>query len=41
MAHLRLTISGMSCAACQAHVQKALQRLPGVGDAVVNLILLN
>jgi Cu+-exporting ATPase len=38
MTHSRLTITGMHCAACQAHVQKALQRIPGVADATVNLL---
>ena len=38
MAQLRLNISGMNCAACQAHVQKALQKQPGVADAAVNLM---
>ncbi len=38
MTRTHLTISGMSCAACQAHVQKALQKQPGVADAVVNLM---
>src|SRR4051812_10204640 len=38
MTRTRLTITGMSCAACQAHVQKALQRQPGVADASVNLM---
>ena len=31
-------VSGMSCAACQAHVQKALRTRPGVSDATVNLM---
>jgi Cu+-exporting ATPase len=33
-----LQISGMSCAACQIHVQKALQAVPGVESANVNLM---
>jgi Cu+-exporting ATPase len=33
-----IPVSGMSCAACQAHVQKALQRQPGVADATVSLM---
>jgi len=32
-----LPIGGMSCAACVAHVQKALQKVPGVVEANVNL----
>lgn len=31
----------MTCAACQAHVQKALQKQPGVVDASVNLMMQN
>lgn len=38
MADLTLDISGMTCAACQANVQRALARQPGVSDAAVNLI---
>lgn len=34
---LELQISGMSCAACSARVEKRLQALPGVEEAVVNL----
>ncbi len=34
----RLRVGGMSCAACQARVQKVLQRAPGVVDASVNLM---
>ena len=33
-----LAVSGMTCAACQANVQRALARQPGVSDATVNLI---
>ncbi len=33
-----LTISGMTCAACQATVQRALLRQPGVSAAAVNLV---
>jgi len=33
-----LTVTGMTCAACQANVQRALARSPGVLDASVNLI---
>ena len=31
-------VTGMTCAACQARVQRALQSEPGVGDATVNLV---
>jgi Cu+-exporting ATPase len=33
-----LNVSGMTCAACQANVQRALNRQPGVADAAVNLM---
>lgn len=33
-----LTVSGMTCAACQANVQRALSRQPGVDSAAVNLM---
>ena len=35
---IRINVGGMTCAACQAHVQRALERAPGVKKAVVNLI---
>ena len=31
-------VTGMTCAACQARVQRALQAEPGVSDAMVNLV---
>ena len=34
---LALSISGMTCASCVAHVEKALKKVPGVVDASVNL----
>ena len=36
---IRIPVSGMTCAACQARVQRTLQRQPGVADASVNLML--
>jgi Cu+-exporting ATPase len=36
---LRIPVTGMTCAACQARVQRALQKTPGVADASVNLML--
>lgn len=33
----QLLISGMSCASCVSHVQNALQKVPGVSQARVNL----
>ncbi len=38
---LTLAVRGMTCAACQARVQRALQRVPGVEDATVNLMMGN
>ena len=35
---VRLPVTGMTCAACQANVQRALARTPGVTDAAVNLM---
>ncbi len=32
-----LTVEGMMCAHCQAHVQKALAGVDGVSEAVVDL----
>ena len=34
---LSVAIDGMTCASCSARVEKALQKLPGVTDATVNL----
>ncbi len=34
-----LDVEGMTCAACQAHVQEALAEQPGVTDASVNLMM--
>ena len=31
-------VTGMSCAACQAHVEKAVNALEGVDNAAVNLL---
>src|SRR5258708_11808166 len=33
-----LTVTGMTCAACQAHVQRALNEVRGVEKASVNLM---
>jgi Cu+-exporting ATPase len=38
---LEIPVSGMTCAACQASVQRALQKAPGVRDASVSLMLRN
>ena len=37
-ARIQIPVTGMTCAACQASVQRALKRQPGVVDAVVNLL---
>jgi len=36
--NLTLNVTGMTCAACQARVQRALAKTPGVTDASVNLM---
>ncbi len=36
---ITIPVSGMTCAACQARVQRTLARQPGVADASVNLIM--
>jgi|CXWL01.1.fsa_nt_gi Cu+-exporting ATPase len=36
-----LTVDGMTCAACQSRVQRALEREPGVSSASVNLMMAN
>jgi Cu+-exporting ATPase len=36
---IRIPVTGMTCAACQARVQRALQKAPGVADASVNLMM--
>jgi Cu+-exporting ATPase len=40
-ARIDIPVQGMTCAACQASVQKTLQRQPGVLDASVNLMMHN
>ncbi|HEX9944221.1 MAG TPA: heavy metal translocating P-type ATPase [Thermoanaerobaculia bacterium] len=40
-ARVTIPVQGMTCAACQASVQKALERQPGVKDAAVNLMMKN
>ena len=39
MATLTVPVRGMTCAACQARVQRSLDRAPGVQAAAVNLLL--
>ena len=38
MAHEKFDVGGMTCAACQAHVEKAVSKLDGVNDVAVNLL---
>jgi P-type Cu+ transporter len=38
---VRIPVRGMTCAACQARVQRTLSRTPGVADASVNLMMAN
>lgn len=40
-ATITIPVRGMTCAACQAHVQKTLSAVPGVRRASVNLLLHN
>ena len=35
---ITIPVLGMSCAACQSHVERALRQTPGVGEAEVNLM---
>ncbi len=36
---INIPVTGMTCSACQAHVQRALEQQPGVIDASVNLMM--
>ena len=38
MAHENFDVGGMTCAACQAHVERAVAKLDGVSDVSVNLL---
>ena len=38
MTHQKFDVGGMTCAACQAHVEKAVTKLDGVSDVAVNLL---
>ncbi len=38
MQTVTLPVGGMTCAACVGHVERALQKLPGVSDVAVNLV---
>src|SRR4051794_1826628 len=38
---ITIPVGGMTCAACQGSVQRALSRVPGVREASVNLMLKN
>ena len=38
MAHEKFEVGGMTCAACQAHVDKAVRGVAGVSDVTVNLL---
>src|SRR5579859_6708819 len=35
---VHINVGGMTCAACQSHVQRALEGTPGVAKAAVNLM---
>ena len=34
----KFTVTGMTCSACSAHVDKAVRKLPGVRECSVNLL---
>ena len=34
----KFDVTGMSCSACSAHVEKAVSRIPGVDQVQVNLL---
>ena len=34
----KYNVSGMSCAACQMHVEKAVSKVPGVTSCTVSLL---
>ena len=38
LTRVQIPVEGMTCAACQVRVQRALTRVPGVADATVNLL---
>ncbi len=38
MVHQKFDVEGMTCAACQAHVEKAVTKLDGVSGVAVNLL---
>ena len=38
MAHQTFDVRGMTCAACQAHVDRAVGNLEGVSNVAVNLL---
>jgi Cu+-exporting ATPase len=38
LSQVQIPVEGMTCAACQARVQRALSRVPGVAEASVNLL---
>ena len=39
VSRITIPVGGMTCAACQAHVEKALTKQPGVEAATVNLMM--
>ena len=38
LAHLRFDVTGMSCSACSARVERAVEALPETSDVAVNLL---
>ena len=41
VSRITIPVGGMTCAACQSHVEKALTKQPGVATATVNLMMGN
>lgn len=41
MKHSRFTVTGMSCSACSAHVEKCVSKIEGVNNVSVNLLAQN
>jgi Cu+-exporting ATPase len=39
VSRITIPVGGMTCAACQSHVEKALTKQPGVANATVNLMM--
>ena len=38
MVHQKFNVTGMTCSACSAHVEKAVKKLPGAAEVAVSLL---